>query len=501
MIIEVGYSRSLLIEPSSDELEKLKSRLGYTDKSISYLIFQANRKLDWAIRNGFENKINYFSQEIARLKKEERVCLVQRISDGRYSIPTGLLSRVQSLVPSSTLVDLRQIPSPSAGFPAMKSFPALRPYQVEQLNQCLTHRQGTVESATGTGKTVVIQEVIRKLGKKTLVVVPSISILDQTINRFQIYFGKGKVGQYGDGKKHISDITIACAPSILRSKPSDWDGIDVLIFDEDHHVACNTLERICYEFIPNAYYRFGFTATPYRADGADLAIEGATFPIVHTYSVQQGIADGYLARPVFANIQIDRSPSSMDTDDHVKMFQEHVIHNDYLNTIVVNQAVALLQKNKQLILLVKEKTHGHILWSLLRKKGFDAEFVRTKESPDERVELTDEAGELAPWKDHTKVVEDFNRGITRCVIGTSIIGEGTDIIPVDALFLLCGGASKGIVLQNLGRGLRVTPSKKTVLVFDYVLDKGMLAKHAAKRTEWFGEIGQIKKIDGSAFFV
>lgn len=531
--IEVGYSRSRIIGVSPAEAARLVDEFTYTNKSVGYQISQAWKKLKWAQKRMAEDpestrakkQVEFFQKQIAELEKIHHVQLPVPDADG-FILPTGLIRRVQEMMPV-VLDDRRVVPKQKAGFPAHGKLPTLRPYQVEQRDACLTKHQGTIVSATATGKTVVIQEVLRRLGLKALLVVPSISILDQTIKRFEAYFGKGRIGQYGDGKKHIRDITIACAPSILKSSPSDWDAIDVLLFDECHHVACETIERICYEFVPNAYYRFGFTATNYRADGADLAIEGGVFPPIHEYTVQQGIAQGHLTPPTFVVVNIDQSSSEAMISDPLKQFQEHVIKNDFFNGVVLNQVQALFPKGKQIVLLVKEKEHGHALWRQLTERGVPVNFARTKESKDDRewfcaghdgvygddgkelkAPCGDKCKNMAPWVDPTKLVEGFNKGHERVLIGTSVIGEGTDIIPVDVLFLLSGGASKGVVVQNIGRGLRLSPGKNRVLVFDYavkveqdgILKTELLSKHAAKRLEWFEEMGPVKKVEGRAFF-
>jgi superfamily II DNA or RNA helicase len=519
IMIEVGYSRSRISGASDREAALLIKEFTYTNTSVGYQTSQAYKKMRWAQKNDQTKSAEYFQKQITELEKIHRVQLPVRDADVLI-LPTGLISKVQALIPEWSTLDRRVVPKAKAGFPAHGKLPTLRPYQLEQKDACLSKHQGTIASATATGKTVVIQEVLRRLGLKALLVVPSISILDQTLQRFEAYFGKGRVGQYGDGKKQIRDITIACAPSILKSLPSDWEGVDVLIFDECHHVACETIERICYEFVPNAYYRFGFTATPYRADGADLAIEGGVFPPIHEYTVQKGIRQGYLTPPTFVVVEIDQSSSEKMIKDPLKQFQEHVIRNEFYNGVVINQVTAIFSKGKQIMLLVKEKEHGHLLWRALTKRGVPVNFARTKESKEDRKDfcsthdsdespcLPGECPNMAPWVDPTRLVEAFNKGQERVLIGTSVIGEGTDIIPVDVLFLLCGGASKGVVVQNIGRGLRLSPGKKVVLVFDYAvaveqngsLKTELLSKHASRRAEWFEEIGPVRRVEGRSFF-
>lgn len=456
--------------------------LTYTDKSISYQI----RSVQRAAKRAYGGGADYYAARLAQLKAQQHVALATLVG-AEVIFPTGLLERVRNMLQTSDiqLLDERQRPRQGPGYRMNAAPPEMRYYQVRQFERCLEAGQGTIESATGTGKTVVIMKVLQRLGLKALLVVPNTSILTQTVARFEAFFGKARVSQYGDGKKKIRDITIACAPSVLNSEPEDWNDRQVLIFDECHHLPCATVSKICYDFVPNAFYRFGFTATPFRADGADLAIEAAAFPVIDTYTVQEGIADGFLAKPRFMAFRIKTS-STASPSNLVKSFQEHVIRNDYLNKLVVGQAQAVLKSGKQVLILVKEKEHGHELQP--RIPG--AVFVRAKEK-------TVEDG--APWVDPSKAVRDFNAGTIRCLIGTSVIGEGTDILPVDVLIMLAGGASKGLVMQNLGRGLRrVTGRKDDVLVIDYIIDVPQaehLKRHGDLRSTWYAEIAPVQVVE------
>jgi superfamily II DNA or RNA helicase len=472
-ILELGYSKSklyyhvngVLAITAADE-KRLQQEFTYRNKSAS---FQYQRMLKggfWFKQRlrgqGYTQKQSEakYQLELSNLKKKVVVCLAKKKKD-YIEFPTGLKDRVIEMF-KPKVIDKRNIPT-GWTYPAVNGLAILRPYQNDQLNECLSNHQGTIESGTGTGKTVVIQELIRKLGLKTLVIVPSLSILDQTLERFQKYFGKGKVGQFGGGKKQIRDITLGCAPSIAKSKPSDWKDVDVLIFDECHHVACDTIEHICYSVLPDVYYRFGFTATPYRSDGADLAIEAAVFPIIKEYSLKQGIKDGFLAKPSFMMFKVKKTSSTYTREDKLtRLYQEHLIRNDFLNDKVVKQANLCLSQNQQVLILVKEKEHGH----LLSHRIPGSVFVRTKESSRDLKKVKNPA----PFVKVKDAVADFNSGKMRCLIGTSVIGEGTDIGPVNVLFILTGGVSKGSLLQNLGRGLRRTNTKTGLLVIDYFFD-------------------------------
>ena len=93
-------------------------------------------------------------------------------------------------------------------------------------------------------------------------------------------------------------------------------------------------------------------------------------------------------------------------------------------------------------------------------------------------------------KNSNKYVEELNAGAIKGLIGTDgRIGEGTDTKRVDVLILANFVASKGPVIQAIGRGLRIYGHKTHCIVLDY-LPKGssMLTRHAVKRIEFYNEI-------------
>lgn len=499
--VKVFESKSYLstAKLSEAEIALIKQKLTYTNKSTQYKYYTLKKGRNWYIKKktlaGISEKkaLKEYQQELYTLKKASKTSLVEETTSS-LRIPTGLLKRLSKIIPV-TIEDKRKEPST---FPLRveESLPSLRPYQKEQLEKCLQEKQGTIESATGSGKTVVIQELIRKLGADTLVIVPNLSILHQTTARFEKYFGKGKVGQYGGGKKKIKKITLGCAPSIAKSSPDEWKNVNCLIADEGHHVPCDTIEKIYYQIVPNAYYRYGFTATPYRSDGADLAIEAAIFPVIHKYTLLDGINQKYLAKPQFVMFEVKKTNSPYTGNNLVRVYQKHVSRNRYLNDMVVKQVHSVLSVNQQPLLLVREKEHGHILASKIP----GSVFLRTKETAADKKKFSKNGIPIADYVDPVEAVDDFNSGKVRCLIGTSIIGEGTDIIPVNALFFLTGGVSKGSILQNIGRGLRKSPTKQSVMIIDYLFDlrrsDGLevaetLKKHSKQRLGYYQKIAPV----------
>jgi len=79
---------------------------------------------------------------------------------------------------------------------------------------------------------------------------------------------------------------------------------------------------------------------------------------------------------------------------------------------------------------------------------------------------SDDAKQFLPqkyWKcDVEAAVKDFNEGKIQCLIGTSAISTGVDLLPVGCLIYLQGGTSEIKVRQAIGRGTRIIPGKKPI---------------------------------------
>lgn len=506
MQLRIGISRSILYQPPDNLVDGLISAFTYENSSVKYQLFRHRsnksniiRKLLHTVAMNETEAIQMWRDELIRLERGSSVSLLTPTPDGLIVFPTGLLSKILAFfgknglnvdeIKRDCIVDLRKRPAETQGF-AIQGKPAkLRPYQEEAVRKLIDAEQGTFAGATGCGKTLVIQEVIRRLGHRTLLVVPSISILKQTVKRFEKYFGNGAVGQFGGGKKlgnKLRKITVACAPSVAKSDSELWKGVDLLIHDESHHLSAATLGEICYKVVPQAFYRLNFTATNFRNDGSDLALEAAGFPAVFEYSVEDGIREGYLAKPKFLIYNVGfNSFRNYSGDLPVYMYKYHVIRNDKLTVKIAKMAEAVVRSGKQVLIMVKEKFHGYALVKLIP----GAVFVRDDKK--------DDKGCFLP--DPEEAVLDFNTGKIRCLLSTSICGEGTDIQSADVLINLFGGKSKLEVLQTVGRGLRKTATKSSLLVIDFVhATHPTLERHSKERIKVYRKLGDVEVVDLNA---
>ena len=69
-----------------------------------------------------------------------------------------------------------------------------------------------------------------------------------------------------------------------------------------------------------------------------------------------------------------------------------------------------------------------------------------------------------------KILMDFASGRLTAITSVDVLNEGIDVPDVNILVFLRATHSRRIFVQQLGRGLRLAPGKKKVVVLDFVTD-------------------------------
>jgi superfamily II DNA or RNA helicase len=343
------------------------------------------------------------------------------------------------------------------------------------------------------GKTAVVQEFVREIGKRSIFLVPSKPILDQTVRRFQDAFGKNQVGWYsGDGKKH-SYITVATYQSVNLASPEEFDDYSVAMFDECHHVGAETFFHASMNQVRNATHKFGFSADEERSDGGTILVEAAVGPCIYDYPAWQAIDDGFLARPTFITYRVENTGGKFkhwkttgktrelvgekDAEpyqgpDAGISYKNWILGNDQLATFVTGMAKSLAAAGSSSLILVDELEHGEKLCALLGEEFVDYGFC------------------VGGGKNNETLLKAFNKRVLKILVATTTLSEGADTIPVDALFNLLGGMRPK---QAAGRALRNetvdgVALKPTSLVIDFdCVNSPALTRHYEARADIYRE--------------
>ena len=449
---------TIIKDPTTGIESKLNKYLSFKDRAAEYAL-RKNQNKSWYRRT------KAYHDNMAKLNRS----LLYKLSDGSLAMPTGFAHLIGDMDIEDRRVETgSDIPLPWV----IKPYDP-REYQDKALELMRNNYRGIINFATGLGKTLLAIHAIKMFKKKTLIVVPGSSIGKQFYKELVEAFGENKVGFYGDGKKKIRQITVGIAASVNNhAEKFQAEDLGLIIFDECHHTPAETFYNITQK-LGDVGRIYGLTATDFRSDGKDAMITAGCGDVLIRRDIVWGVENKFLAEPIFFQRQIDTSHCRNYKNDKLKNYKAHVLNCDAMKSAILNDIEKFISNGQRVLCLVDEVEHGR---EISEKIGIPFATGQDKKSQ--------------------SYVDQFNNKQVMGLVGTDgKIGEGTNTKPVDVLILANFVASKGPVIQAIGRGLRMQDGKTHCYIIDYnPTGSDMLSRHAKKRLEYFREITQKVKI-------
>ena len=217
-------------------------------------------------------------------------------------------------------------------YPDLNLTPALhiepRDYQQAALDAWINHdRRGSVVLPTGSGKTFLGLQAIADAGVSTLVVTPTIDLMNQwhatLTNAFDDQLTE-PVGVLGGGSHDVTGITVTTYDSAYRYVNEYGDQFGLLVVDEEHHLPAPTYRQIPEMMI--APYRLGLTATYERPDGKHELLEDLLGPVVYREDVDE-LAGEYLSEYETIHMSVE-----FTADEREQYDEEYQIYRDYVDS-------------------------------------------------------------------------------------------------------------------------------------------------------------------------
>jgi len=348
-----------------------------------------------------------------------------------------------------------------------------RYYQENMINLSKDHCRGVFESAVGSGKTLIMEYIIKEKAVNTLILVPSRALLEQTYRFLKKSFGKNnveivtgdKIRRQKQLKAPIRITTIQTLVSLAKDKliKPILSDIDMLMVDEVHHVGAKSYGDLL-PYFDHIYYRYGFTGTFLRNDSKTLEMLGFLSDVLYQYSPKQAAEEGFIS-PVKFKI---KNLVGTAIEDYAKEYKENYCGRPEILSAIYSR-IQLIPKDEQILILVDRKeTSGAVIHKHLMMHGVDATYISG-----------DNTG-----KEIGDAIGAFNEKTIRVLIGSTVIGEGVDINSTQHLILATGGKSIIKIVQAIGRCVRLHPDKTQSYVYDFnFVDTNYLSKHCHQRVD------------------
>ncbi len=377
-------------------------------------------------------------------------------------------------------VDDQVLPAASL---ALSTSYELREYQQDALDAWCDHsRRGVLELPTGAGKTVIAIAAIAAVGTPTLVVVPTIDLLEQWQRELEAEFDVS-IGRLGGGEQRVEDVTVSTYDSAYLRVDELGDQFGLVVFDEVHHLGAEGYQDIARMLA--APDRLGLTATFERPDGAHETIAELVGPRVYEIAVDD-LAGDHLAPYEIRRIEVELTPDERaEYDEAQGTFVEYVRQanisfssgSDYLQLVKRSgndprAREALLAKQRARELMMNAENKQHQLGRILTRHNDDRIIVFTAHTDlvyklSERFLLpaiTSETGAA----ERREVLKRFRDGTYSRIIAANVLDEGVDVPDANVGVVLSGSGSEREFTQRLGRILRPKDDDGRAVLYELV---------------------------------
>jgi len=377
------------------------------------------------------------------------------------------------------------IPSPNISIDEANSqHISLRDYQKKALdNWAKAAKRGCVVLPTGAGKTVIGVKAIEMVNSASIVIVPTIDLMDQWTSVLSKYFPHIKIGNLGGGSDDIQAITVSTYDSAYIRASSLGNKFSLIIFDELHHLAAPGYRSIAERFA--SPFRLGLTATIEREDNLHK-----DFPrlvgggVVFQAHVGDLARDKHLASYEIERRQVEMLPEEVEEyKKNLGVYQVSLkrlgLRMNYTGAFrrlimmsgrnpIARQAI--LARNKAMDVALNSKSKIEELRKILSENKGLKTIIFTQHNK-LVFEISDRF--LIPFITHKSskaerqdALNGFKEGRYNALVTSKVLDEGVDVPDAELGIIVSGTGSSREFIQRLGRLLRPKPdsNKKAKLI-------------------------------------
>lgn len=352
----------------------------------------------------------------------------------------------------------------------------LRPYQAKALDAIeAAEREGVrrplVVHPTGTGKTVTFSHAIKRRADRgrALVLVHREELAAQTCQKIGIVAPELSTGIVKAERNEVDrDVVVASVQTLHRDNRLAQllaaGPIETVVVDEAHHAPAPTWTKILTtlgSFSPYGPLTIGFTATPER----DNKTLGVWEKVVSYMSIREAIygngkrgaeghEGGYLV-PILPAVVVE---TEMDLGRVRKTggdYSDGDLGRELEDSGAITQiADAYVEhaSDRKAVAFTPTVATAHALAAALVARGVAVEALDGGTDPEER----------------RAILRRLKTGQTQVVANCAVLTEGFDEPSISCVIVARPTRFHGLYVQMVGRGTRLYPEKKDLLVLDIV---------------------------------
>lgn len=341
----------------------------------------------------------------------------------------------------------------------------LRPYQVEAIKSITAaDREGVkrplVVHPTGTGKTVTFTHLIAQRAGigRSVVLVHRDELAQQTVEKIGMVAPELATGVVKAERDDVSaDVVVASVQTASRDRrlarlieSARTSPFGTVVVDEAHHAPAPTWTKVLTglgSFSPYGPLTVGFTATPER-DGKSL---GVWDKVVSYMSIREAIYAGYLCGVTGQTVRtsMDLGKVRKTRGDYADGSLGDELENSGAIEEIADAYVKYAAERKGVAFTPTVETATHLAAALC-ERGIPAEMVSGQ----------------TPTEERRAILGRLKTGQTQVVTNCAVLTEGFDEPSISCVVVARPTKFHGLYVQMVGRGTRLYPGKKDLLVLD-----------------------------------
>ena len=352
------------------------------------------------------------------------------------------------------------------------------PHQAQALAAWIAAEcRGVIELPTGAGKTLLAVLAIAHVQGPTLIVVPTLDLMQQWKEVLSRHLSV-EVGCIGGGLNEPRAVTVVTYDSAAFRTEFHGNRYALLICDECHHLPAPRYQFIAEGSLAPA--RLGLTATLARADGGERICEALLGPLVHRTEI------GALQGAFLAPYEVHRIEVPLTDDEQRRYATSRSRYLGFLRKSGISfsspsgwaqfvtrsqrteegrEAFAAYREQRRIALTSRAKLE--VLWGLLRKHRDERVLVFTDDNETvytlaHRL-LVPALTHQTPLSERRALLAGFSDGSLPVLLTSKVLNEGVDVPTASVAVVLSGSGSVREHVQRLGRILRKVEGKRAVL--------------------------------------
>jgi superfamily II DNA or RNA helicase len=396
--------------------------------------------------------VTYIQGPYKKIRKEYQKSTLTKDDEGSFYFYTGCLQRVlnyckEKNVPIEVKGGEEKL---TAGKFSLKTL-TLREEQIGLVEHALIYQRGVVKAPTGIGKTAVGLAIISAFPKAVVLwLCHTKDLMYQAGGVAEKELGV-KVGYIGDGHQDLHNrITMATRQSFILYSEEYGHLYDIVIVDETHHLSSITGQYA--DILTNvlAPVRIGLTATLPTSEESLLAIESFLGPLIDEVTVAEGQELGIMADIKIKFLKVPLSHKIKELRKYQDVYEWGVVKREAQHKLIAETVLKEVTTGNSVLVIVNRIDHGYNLLSAISALDVTCCFAQGATDSDLR----------------KKIKDALNQKDIHCVIATTIWKEGVDLPELNVIINAAGGKSEIGTLQAIGRGLRLTKTKKQLILYD-----------------------------------